>query len=356
MNYQPMATALRGSGLAVLRRRAARPRPRRRPRALRASTSATVVRADHHRARPRRGLTSVSCCGATPPAPPWPLATAHRLTQRGVRCRRVFLAAQLPGDAGRPARRRRRARRRAPRRDRRAAERASGGYPELASWTRNTPSTSPPPTGTTASPPTATSPTCSTPRPRTLSAPVTVVVAADDPSTAGESRPYRDWERSPSTSTCTSSPMVATTSCAPARPRRRGSCCARADLLTTSDRPATERTTTCRTRRRPRPCSTCDRQPGRPPLLQVAARRRRRAWAAAHRDALRDAVAEHGSVLVRGLGLRDPAEVGAVFGAAGRRPAADRAGGVRAAAGLRRGRVLARRSGRRTSRCACTTS
>jgi alpha-ketoglutarate-dependent taurine dioxygenase len=36
-------------------------------------------------------------------------------------------------------------------------------------------------------------------------------------------------------------------------------------------------------------------------------------WAGEHRDALRAAVAEHGSVLVRGLGLSDAAEVGAVF-------------------------------------------
>jgi alpha-ketoglutarate-dependent taurine dioxygenase len=36
-------------------------------------------------------------------------------------------------------------------------------------------------------------------------------------------------------------------------------------------------------------------------------------WAAKHRDALRAVVTEHGSVLVRGLGLRDAAEIGAVF-------------------------------------------
>ena len=36
-------------------------------------------------------------------------------------------------------------------------------------------------------------------------------------------------------------------------------------------------------------------------------------WAAEHKDALRATVAEHGSVLVRGLGLRDAAEVSAVF-------------------------------------------
>src|SRR5437764_11999377 len=36
-------------------------------------------------------------------------------------------------------------------------------------------------------------------------------------------------------------------------------------------------------------------------------------WAAEHRDALRTLVTEHGSLLVRGLGLRDVAETGAVF-------------------------------------------
>jgi len=36
-------------------------------------------------------------------------------------------------------------------------------------------------------------------------------------------------------------------------------------------------------------------------------------WAADHRDALRAAVVEHGSLLVRGLGLRDAAETDAVF-------------------------------------------
>jgi alpha-ketoglutarate-dependent taurine dioxygenase len=37
-------------------------------------------------------------------------------------------------------------------------------------------------------------------------------------------------------------------------------------------------------------------------------------WAAEHRDALRAAVADHGSVRVRGLGLSDAAEVATVFG------------------------------------------
>ncbi|MFD8766238.1 TauD/TfdA family dioxygenase [Streptomyces mirabilis] len=54
-------------------------------------------------------------------------------------------------------------------------------------------------------------------------------------------------------------------------------------------------------------------QPGRPPLLRAEATGGPAGWAAAHRDALRAAVAEHGCVLVRGLGLRDAAETGAVF-------------------------------------------
>jgi alpha-ketoglutarate-dependent taurine dioxygenase len=37
-------------------------------------------------------------------------------------------------------------------------------------------------------------------------------------------------------------------------------------------------------------------------------------WAERHQRALRTAVATHGAVLVRGLGLRDPADVAAVFG------------------------------------------
>jgi alpha-ketoglutarate-dependent taurine dioxygenase len=56
-----------------------------------------------------------------------------------------------------------------------------------------------------------------------------------------------------------------------------------------------------------------DRSPGRPPLLRVGAAGDAPAWAAGQRDALRAAVLEHGAVLVRGLGLGDPAEVDAVF-------------------------------------------
>jgi alpha-ketoglutarate-dependent taurine dioxygenase len=56
-----------------------------------------------------------------------------------------------------------------------------------------------------------------------------------------------------------------------------------------------------------------DLQPGKPPLLWADAAGDPLRWTAEHGSALRAAVLEHGSVLVRGLGLRDAAEVGAVF-------------------------------------------
>src|SRR5918996_1436263 len=54
-------------------------------------------------------------------------------------------------------------------------------------------------------------------------------------------------------------------------------------------------------------------RPGKPPMLRVEATGDAPRWAAEHRDELRAAVVEHGSLLVRGLGLRDVAEVEAVF-------------------------------------------
>src|SRR6185312_12973393 len=53
--------------------------------------------------------------------------------------------------------------------------------------------------------------------------------------------------------------------------------------------------------------------PGKPPLLAVQAGGRAADWTAAHRDALRQAVLNHGALLVRGLGLRSHAEIGDVF-------------------------------------------
>src|SRR5438132_2344022 len=46
-----------------------------------------------------------------------------------------------------------------------------------------------------------------------------------------------------------------------------------------------------------------DLRPGKPPMLRVEATGDAARWAAEHRDALRAAVAEHGSLLIRGLGL-----------------------------------------------------
>ena len=54
-------------------------------------------------------------------------------------------------------------------------------------------------------------------------------------------------------------------------------------------------------------------QPGKPPVLRAEPTGDPSGWAAEHRDALRAAVAEYGAVLVRGLGLREPAETAAVF-------------------------------------------
>ena len=54
-------------------------------------------------------------------------------------------------------------------------------------------------------------------------------------------------------------------------------------------------------------------QPGKPPILRAEATSDVPGWAAEHRDGLRAVVAEHGAVLVRGLGLRDAAETTAVF-------------------------------------------
>lgn len=54
-------------------------------------------------------------------------------------------------------------------------------------------------------------------------------------------------------------------------------------------------------------------QPGKPPMVRAEAGADPGSWAAGHRDALRAVVAERGSVLIRGLGLRDAAGTGAVF-------------------------------------------
>ena len=52
---------------------------------------------------------------------------------------------------------------------------------------------------------------------------------------------------------------------------------------------------------------------GKPPIVRAESTGDAPGWAAEHRDALRAVVAEHGAVLVRGLGLRDAAQITAVF-------------------------------------------
>jgi alpha-ketoglutarate-dependent taurine dioxygenase len=54
-------------------------------------------------------------------------------------------------------------------------------------------------------------------------------------------------------------------------------------------------------------------QRGKPPIVLAEATSDPPGWAAEHRDALRAVVAEHGAVLVRGLGLRDADGTAAVF-------------------------------------------
>jgi len=57
---------------------------------------------------------------------------------------------------------------------------------------------------------------------------------------------------------------------------------------------------------------------GKPPMLHAGPAGDPVGWVAEHRDAVRDAVTEHGSRLVRGLGLRHVDEAGAVFRRLGR--------------------------------------
>ena len=56
-----------------------------------------------------------------------------------------------------------------------------------------------------------------------------------------------------------------------------------------------------------------DLAPDKPPLLHADPAGDAPRWVADQRDALRAVVAEHGSLLVRGLGLHDATELGAVF-------------------------------------------
>jgi alpha-ketoglutarate-dependent taurine dioxygenase len=65
------------------------------------------------------------------------------------------------------------------------------------------------------------------------------------------------------------------------------------------------------------PALDVERAPGGPPSLAADATGDAPRWAAEHREAVRAAVAEHGALLIRGLGLADVAEVQAVVAALG---------------------------------------
>src|SRR5437867_1203424 len=62
----------------------------------------------------------------------------------------------------------------------------------------------------------------------------------------------------------------------------------------------------------PAPLLDVEVQSGKPPML-LAEAGDAPSWAAEHRDMLRAAAVEHGSLLIRGLELRNADEVGAVF-------------------------------------------
>ncbi|WP_214405586.1 TauD/TfdA family dioxygenase [Pseudonocardia lacus] len=64
---------------------------------------------------------------------------------------------------------------------------------------------------------------------------------------------------------------------------------------------------------RPAPTLAVQTAPGRPPLVLAAGAADPEGWAAYHRAALHGVLAQYGAVLVRGLGLRDPDQVGSVF-------------------------------------------
>ena len=189
VNFQSMASALRGSHLAVYA----------------VDLPGHDLTAENEPFAPmdrvveqvvaeitQRGLTSLLLWGHSSGAA-FAMATARTLSEHGVDVQRVFVAAQLPGDA---------ARRRASAVEltgRSNAEIAAdlytdGGYTELgeldgpraeqigAAYRHDCMSAHRYMADTLDSPPTA-----------KLPAPVTVVVAADDPYTADFPHRYRDW-------------------------------------------------------------------------------------------------------------------------------------------------------------------
>ncbi|MEU3953005.1 amino acid adenylation domain-containing protein [Streptomyces achromogenes] len=189
VNYRPMAAALTGSGLAVF----AVDLPGHDPVGRREPFAPIAEVAERVAAEiTARGLTRVMLWGHSSGAAP-ALETARRLQERGVRVTRVFLGAQLLGTAAERGAAVGELTRSS---DAETAARlaADGGHTELAELNERHAEhigaayrhdcvaahryllaalTAPPPVK--------------------LSAPVTVVVAADDPHTAGYAERHRDW-------------------------------------------------------------------------------------------------------------------------------------------------------------------
>ncbi|MGW0767353.1 non-ribosomal peptide synthetase [Streptomyces sp. NPDC002676] len=189
VNYQPLASALAGSGLGVLavelpgHNLAAPPEPFASIEQVAEQVTAEIV---------ARGLPRVMLWGHSSGAAP-AVETARKLQERGVRVTRVFLGAHLLGTAGE---RHKAIGELASRSDAEIAARltADGGYPELtelnalhaqqvgAAYRHDCVSAHAYFRAALEGPP-----------PVRLSAPLTAAVAADDPYTDGYARRHRDW-------------------------------------------------------------------------------------------------------------------------------------------------------------------
>ncbi|MER6736894.1 non-ribosomal peptide synthetase [Streptomyces puniciscabiei] len=189
VNYQPLARALAGGGVTVLavdlpgHNLAAHPEPFATIEQVAEQVTAEIT---------ARGLTRVMLWGHSSGAAP-AIETARRLTRRGVRVTRVFLGAHLLGTA---TDRHTAIEELDSRSDAEIAARltADGGYPELAELNE--------PHAEHLGAAYRHDCVCAhryfrqaleAPPPVRLTAPVTVVVAADDPHTAGYADHYRDW-------------------------------------------------------------------------------------------------------------------------------------------------------------------
>ncbi|MEU9450889.1 amino acid adenylation domain-containing protein [Streptomyces sp. NPDC048277] len=189
VNYQPMASALAGSGLAVLavdlpgHNLAAPPEPFAPIEQVAEQVAAEIT---------ARGLTRVMLWGhssGTAPA----VETARKLQQRGVQVTRLFLGAQLLGTA---AERQTAVADLAGRSDAELAARLAtdGGHTELAELdTRHAEHIAAAYRHDCVSAHRYFHEALAAPPPVKLSAPVTVVVAADDPHTPGHALHHRDW-------------------------------------------------------------------------------------------------------------------------------------------------------------------